>query len=385
MSTKDYRTKNEIIINVGASSGGSTEAPVKRRGAAVPGSKQKKRHLPRRKTGQINFYDLGQMRSGPGWIDTDFSVVPPWLAAGTVLTPVRGPLLTDWTETRDAEILPIDRATWKTKFRKIVKNDQLPNYEIFLNWGPGGSGGDELSELENFTESGLSLTPAELADGLIVGHIGLLFSSGFTLHPDDDETGVKITETASFDADAVEFPLNPNMDIFLMPEFMFSDGESFGYSGIFNNGTVSFAIGVTQHLNNFYRNAPRSFVETGGPAAGSWSRFSGSTPAEYAAAYAGTVFARSLPFARVRTGADTFSPPNNVDIVWTAAAGASFPHPAIFPAPPGYPNEHAPPFPEAHFFDITFSQIDGRGWYNGVLLAVILTKSRWFYVWSNAL
>lgn len=389
MSTKDYKTRDEIVISVGGPGDGKGGGKRTRRrgGSAAPGRKGRK-YLPRRKTGQITFYDPGQILSAGDWIDNSFAVTPVWVAVGETLIPIRSILVSDYTE-RDAAVLAPDRATWKTVFRKIAKNPQAINYDISVNWGDGLSEGGEISTLHEWTPAGLALDAADLQHGFVISSGREFFEPVIVLNdpdPDNPAGKIKVTETRDFAADPVTFPLNPKMDIFLMPALSLAGGESFGYSHIFNNGTVAFAAGVQQKLNNTYLTVPRQpLIDTGdAPWSGSWARNSGATAAEYAAAYQAAVFHRSLPFARVRSGFDTFAPPNLVVVVWTSDPGSAFPYPTIFPPPPGYPNEHAPPFPEARNFEVGFTRLDGAGLLDdGVLLAVIFTAGKWFYIWSN--
>lgn len=223
MSTRDIRTTDEIIVNVGKKDNAEKDVAGRRkRGQPRPGQKPDDGILKRRVVASgINFYDMAQVANGSGgWIDTDFQVITTPDQVGDFLAPP--PLLESDYAARDAELFTIPTANYLTKFRKISKGSLSTKYGVIAAFGAFS---DALDNLTQWKPGGLVVSQTDLNAGLSVGQgTDLKFFEFLTLL--DGQANVKITGTDDFAGPAVAFSPIPKMDVFLAPVLGFLRGRA---------------------------------------------------------------------------------------------------------------------------------------------------------------
>lgn len=223
MSTKDFRTQNEIVVTVkdrNRSDDAAAAKPKTRKGTVPPG-KPAKRFLHRRKVTPkgINFYDLGQIVAGAGFDDTDYQVPnTPIFGLGDIAAP--DPTTSDF-EGRDAPLLAIPTAQLLNKVRKITKGSLSAKYHVLALFG---SYVDELDNLEQWTAGGLVVDQADLNTGLTIAANAAPYFDAVVLK--DGEPNQKITTAPEYSAPAAAFSPVPLMDVFLVPKLAYLQGRA---------------------------------------------------------------------------------------------------------------------------------------------------------------
>jgi hypothetical protein len=226
MSTRDYKTPNEIVIKVSGNRRAVVEKDPRKGKGSVPVGKKGRRFLHRRKKpGKgINFYDLGQLSNGSGgWIENDYrGTTEPFgdVPDGRLIMPAPAPSEYDG---RDAQFLVIPAGDLKTKSRRVTKGTLSGKYRIVAAFG---SFGGLLDDLEQWTPEGLDVEQADLTStGLIVTGDGFLpfFSLVFIK---DGQANQKITTSPNYAAAAAAFSPVPEMDVFLPPSLGYVIGNS---------------------------------------------------------------------------------------------------------------------------------------------------------------
>lgn len=225
---KDYKTRDEIIIKVGTSQAAEDEA-AKRRGGPIDPSRPDEGilHRRRRRSGKINFYDLGQVRDGSNWIDN------PWTSFGSMFA------------NAITVIHRLDSAfsgeVFHSEFRSYLFETPLSQWtEHFrkLDYETGERYGIEVRNAYSFAtpshiyavgragtrkdRSGAIISGADWTpEGLVVPEGGLSQFAVYTFqgfYSFDNHPGrYKYTLTNSYAASAVPFTLGEQADIFLMP------------------------------------------------------------------------------------------------------------------------------------------------------------------------
>lgn len=201
------------------------------------------RRLRRTQTGLINFYDLGQRKSGDSWVDV------PYFYAPTINTPFGSAYSdveylppTEYKRLTDI-IFEVDPSTWRENYRRLTF-ETAENYGLFVNdlqhgsYYPIGRVGQMIEpETGNPTltttwESEGWRKPADAGPTLLFYTAGLFFPfyvNYDAFYPEDtapDTIEYKITNLPNPDAPEVPFTLGTAADIFFMPAIASMEGQS---------------------------------------------------------------------------------------------------------------------------------------------------------------
>lgn len=258
MSTKDYRTKDEIIVSVnGKGSDADGDAESSRPGAVIP-SKKRRSFLPRRGVSGINFIDLGRLKAG-GENLAHFAptISRPPSDLNSIVTPITDPQKIALVSDLQNAFFTFPSIEWKNQFEKITKGSA---FEKAITVGFTDSDGDpvsgNLSEIDNWTSSGLDLTGAEVATLAIAGHF--LFDCLL----DFSAPGYRITTIRDPAAPEAAFTALPKMTVYLAPALIYSSGLTGYTTGLhlyIDGGGVphSDVVTVKDTLNAIYSVLPR--------------------------------------------------------------------------------------------------------------------------------
>lgn len=285
MSTRDIRTPDEIVINVGRAGDDdeSTDAKRKRRRGPLPPSKPNNGIFSRRqKPAGITFYDLGSVRSGAVYLTRPNSVSPP-VTLGVLGTGILAPITIANYSALMSEIMADGTAGLAANNRKIKPSDGssfVITAEIF---GPGGSHIFTSNASPEWTDGGgLKITPAQSAefpDGVLV-RSGKIDASGtavkWTLDLGFQSDGYLLKFTNVFDyagpAVAPLATLKNGDNVFLVPQFNLHSGTAHGKHTTRDpiDGNAYGTIDLARH-ELIYRLIPRDFSNPD-------ARFNGSIP-----------------------------------------------------------------------------------------------------------
>jgi hypothetical protein len=219
----------------------------------------------KKQSGFIQFYDLGQIKSGGNWIDLPFQFVPDDIAYDS------GQANRMFLENFDADnwadlfdkIFEVPIGEWKENYRKldfdsaysygidyftkgdyaaVAKPNQRPRLiDILTVSEPPNSAND------NWTAEGFKVESAQTRVQI------LSFNAFYDFDTADTET-FKITETNNFEADAATISLPENFDIFLVPKITIN-------SLVSAIPTEVSGLGFQQYLlNAFYSALPRKLL-----------------------------------------------------------------------------------------------------------------------------
>lgn len=231
MSTKDFRTRNEIVVTIPDGSTADVELkPKKKKRAAVPPGKTGRRFLHRRRqAGNVNFWDLGQVKSGSVWVDLPFSARSEFSSSSaTVAYRFQE---SDWHLLGD-QINAVPKNDWKTYFRKLefttgekygvdIADLQISG-SLLYRVGRDGSRRDRdgiVIDGTDWTDKGLTVNPAAFTsyDGrrrfAVDGWAANYFFDNF---PDYSKVTTLYDPTAA----NVPFTLGATANVFLMPRIV---------------------------------------------------------------------------------------------------------------------------------------------------------------------
>lgn len=219
----------EIIITI-PKKRRTAQAP--RKGVIRPGRRSEYLARRRRKGSYINFYDLGQRRSGDNWVDVDFAVAPQVDVFNGGFTQNIGLVYQNQLK---AKIFEVDVANWNTQYRKFGYED-AERYGVDLlgnnvPYSPARNGSRysaltyELVVDTVWEEGGLNV-PEDLHSFYIYsfgGFIPLMYDR------DTPENGwIKVTAIDDFNAPEVpDFAIAKKADVFLVPAINYFLGQSF--------------------------------------------------------------------------------------------------------------------------------------------------------------
>jgi hypothetical protein len=175
MSTRDYKTPNEILVTVNSDKVAEFDRKQKRRGSAPP-TKTPKRFLPRRKKGgRIKIYDMGRKWNGSAFVDVAYNELPTLNAVGTPVlgyVEVSNGILKGWhlwtprTQTYDAlrgAIIDYDLATIETQHPQLKTEDDAYWFNLeLIDWDVLGAGPSLLAasadDLSNWSADGWAVS-----------------------------------------------------------------------------------------------------------------------------------------------------------------------------------------------------------------------------------
>lgn len=276
---RDFRTRNEIIINVGKADE-DIDVLGKRRGGPVEGSRPNDGILKRRlrpKAG-VGFWDLGQIKAGASWIDI------PWTSAGDLfVSPVTVIGRLDTFSSGEhyhaqfrAKLFEIAAADWSTGYRKFdYENGERYGIEVRDSYmfvppghiyavGRAGTRKDRSGNLitgEDWTAAGLQIPDAGL------DHFQVLAHQDFYSF-DNNPARFRVTNEPSYAAPVVPLRLEKKSQVYLMPILInhFMDGSTpivpgtadyiFGHYGVLSREFFLFKeypempFGVFNYLRN---------------------------------------------------------------------------------------------------------------------------------------
>ncbi len=222
MSTKDYRTRDDIVITVKGKARAEVDASAKKKKGSVPVGKTPKRFLKRRtkeSAGSATFYDLGYMRNGSSGLYDNMSPMTPGTnvddaiyasLVGTLL--LRGvanakaldPLIPAWAG--------YFTANGFVPYQLSVTAGETTYYNRASLYAPG----HPQRDTDKWTSSGLKLTAADVAAAPFI--ITQLDRSAILVpDPGDPITKNKITAVNNFAAAAVPFTPSRGMKVFVVP------------------------------------------------------------------------------------------------------------------------------------------------------------------------
>jgi hypothetical protein len=203
-------------------------------------AKGPREYSPRRLSGLINFYDLGQIRSGSSWTDLPFNVKP-GVTVNIVNTGSHPPngdaqfvfspfTLAHWQQLYDL-IFATPFNQWKSHFRKLGFDDGY-KYGVSVYQGRGGilSDGFTPNPANQLRET---VNPDWTSQGLkpINNWIYVQPTGGLAMAFDTfDTTHFKVTSENAFGAAETTVDVSKGADIFLVPQIGFS--SSFQEVGI---------------------------------------------------------------------------------------------------------------------------------------------------------
>lgn len=377
MSTKDIRTRDEIIVNVGKAEGDpKAQGAAKRRRGPIGGKSKRSGLLKRRQVaGAIQLFDLGQKRVGDTWE----SVAVQFALTLTDLPGEPGYRNVELSDFRAVEATYItEPGDWTTKFRKITKGGPLEANSKLAAFGAtfGGFLVDLPSDV--WTSAGLKVTPDDLAgDGLSIEN-GNGFVETFAVR--DDGT-YHITTLPTNAAPSVAFTPSQKMDIFLAPSII-GPGADAGYTNDAAAGGFYFDF-----AGYFYTTLFRDWLfDVGNP-----NYYAFNVPVipgdslGWAAFYYRTLFLRSQPLAKATRNA--FSAGTG----YTVISVSSFPGGPGFPTPPAVP-PHSPTSLLAYYHN---GGGDHLPWHSGAgsnavaalsipgaLNAVVIKNGVKYYFWT---
>lgn len=341
MSTKDYKTPNEIEIRVKAGNRAEVDRGKKKKGAALPG-KKKRRFLHRRNAARgFEFYDLGQKIAGGIWQTNTFTITPTLVFSGS--PPGFSPDLLTLDGMRDLEnlILATPAANLSATFRKVKKSagSAFPLYVTGETFAISS-----FDDLDYWTDNGLELTNEQLHGSfLAVGSYNdiaqrTFFTRGIEIN---DPASRKVTALPSFDAPEVPFVINPKAKIFLMPWLNYH----FGLSNSGSNRVV---------YNAMYRLRPRDFDNP-------FAVFEYNQGSPYDETLFNEAFARSSALTPTRTT--------------TISGGVLIPGGTFPTGDPGFEVDNK------LLFDVPPVAMDG---YVGALTGIIQQVGSTFYIWQSS-
>lgn len=230
----------------------------------------------KRKTGLIEFYDLGNILNGTSYETIPpHQVIPPFqytpVIGGFINGYIRDLLADDYLAV-DAWILGNGVATFKTQFKKIKKgavSQSSAEYRLIVAKNADASDFALLDDRPDWTTDGLEVTQAEATSGIAIGNgvadnptpnyiasVDLAWFRMTTYSLVDlfwlrEDATQKITALPTFGAVAVPFTPSPNMKVYLMPEL----ASTRGHSGIQRAAGFDYSW-----LNDFYMVQPREWM-----------------------------------------------------------------------------------------------------------------------------
>lgn len=248
MATKDFRTRDEIIINVGAKRGpGSDAAAKKKRRGGIPTTKPNDGILHRRRTNPIiRFFDLGQIPNGSGgYKDLDF-VADPGKSIDFIGSPPRPRFtfndftLTHWAELQ-TKLFEVPLADWADYYRRIEYDDG-PKYGVSEYNGRGGFLLDSTT-VDHANALYPGTNPEWNVKGLkpINANISIFSFGGLCLGFDTfDAVNYKLTKVRDYAAAAADdFSVLHGADIFLIPNVYWEVlGQSVGIDAAFRRSVL---------------------------------------------------------------------------------------------------------------------------------------------------
>lgn len=205
------------------------------------GQRREPEYLPRRKAGFLNFYDLGQIKSGADWIDLPFNVNPGFSAtvvSGHTVTDFSPFTLTNW-ESLYTLIAAVPHADWKDQYRKLEFGES-GKYGVSEYQGRGGilldsSNVDPANKLQASNPEWLATGLKPLQDWIEVfptGGLSMIYKTA-------DTTNYKVTDTHDYAAPAVTLKIKRGANVFLMPLVMYTLAvQEVGIDAAFRGATL---------------------------------------------------------------------------------------------------------------------------------------------------
>lgn len=253
---KDFRTRREIEIRIGADTNAGNGASRRRRRGALPLGFDEPGGRRRKKPGkEIFFYNCGQIRTGgDDFTSYTFAVVPPVALPGSI--GVDALTVSDFAARSDGILHEYGIENLPALYKRIEKSES-DNYFIKLLL----DGDEEIlinSDLETWTDGGgVKLTTEQIERaGRIVFENYELTGDDVGLFADIDLSGTltKITATEDFFAPAADYSLTGGDEFFLFPQFFNSTSAA-------TRGTDSFDT-IYYYLNRLYStNAQEIFLD----------------------------------------------------------------------------------------------------------------------------
>lgn len=201
-----------IIININRKPRKGIISAAERSGGIIRGPRRRRMLPKKRRVGGINFYDLGQIRSGENWVDLPFS-----RSRWDGLDPIEFDIsfLNDLQDL----IFSVNISDWRSTYRKFTYA-MAERYGVdFLfdggQLGVGRSGSRwKIGTTELITENYLT------EQGFLINALPnewelISYGGGFRWIGTTED--YKITDTLDYNAAAVPFELQSGADIFLVP------------------------------------------------------------------------------------------------------------------------------------------------------------------------
>lgn len=388
--------KKEITITVKKKSEARNPKPEIRSPnsllSRVRGVKKPLKRRLKKKTGLINFYDLGQIKSGADWIDLPFQFVPEdigYISDSADQMILENFSTDNWNDLKD-KIMEVPIGEWANNYRKldfdtafnygidyfadgdwvaVAKPNQRPRLNDILYVSP-----PENSQTDNWTETGLKLSTA-------TNRVKIFSFNAFYSFDTDDTLNFKVTETSDFEAAPTTLSLPENFDIFLVPEITLNSLVSAiptivsgtGFQHYLLNAFYSplprkllFDLGLQQFLFDFYYFA--------------WHETEYRTVGIGTSAAASFVdYFKSLPDARAfyfnLGDAGTLSPPRD------RVSVSAFPTTGLGENGFWFKSEAVSAIGSGESATSAQSRVNDE---SGVLIAVIKTASKTYFVWKNS-
>lgn len=373
MSTKDFRTRNEIVVTVKGKARAEIEndrGSRKGKGSAPPVKKDKRFLHRRTKETVVNFWDLGQIKSGDVYIDLPFYFNPGYNYYPDFPAIPSGNQAVDFDDIKALETLvfayPVSQ--WKDKYRKFT-------YELAERYGLDFAVGDDTylvgREGSRNLVGGSSPSTANkwTAQGLKTKNLDSGFTiigpKAFSYFDTTNTSAVKITAVQNYAAAEVPLSLKGEVDIFLMPSVYLGTGGSAKNLG----GSPALLQFDVPFFNCDI--LPRSWFLSDGVFAGGlalqYQMFGSLYPSVATAADIQALLAvyKSRPAATA------------IGLLVKLFGYAVTPHPDPPPPSTGALSE----FPSGSFFNIV---LNPQLFFAGTLFAVIQSGGNTFYVWCNA-
>lgn len=349
-------------------------------GIFKPKRRKKIRRPPTRKKG-IRFFDCGYAKIDGVWTTLFHLVNPPYDSVDESFITFPDPTLTDY-EASDDNVFDFPMSSWASTFRKAegsnVYTRQLQiGYEGVngtlnndANWS-----GDTLTLDEDDVDDTFLITMLSNPDGdALYGPLnGTATINIFNTNPASDNA--KITATRDFDDDPVTIPVSRQFDVYIMPGFRESLGQSSATMGVDTVGPESANWFAKCYLNYFHYIMDRGiffdpehpFYETVISGNGGWA----STLDAYTDAYNASLYAESITGSRATS--ITYGE------LRSTAYGSDWKL-GDFPAPPGQPTGSLP-YPTSGQLVIT--DVSHGRTLSGILLYVIVMGPDTYYVWRD--
>ncbi len=371
MATKDFRTRNEIVVTVNKQGDADDVQKRKRRGPIIP-SKVRPGHLSRRLVNEtIRLFDAGYKKVGDDFLPTTNPIIAPFDDTFFRATPIRNLTAADFDAMR-SDVLGLGVENFKNgTFKEILRGENSDKYGLLANIGDATLPLDTLTE---WTSNGFKLRQDQLDAGVT------LFDTKDMFFPDalgnnvkllDGVSGQKITSTGIYTDAAVPFVPAFEMKVYLLPDLAMTFGDSQYVIG--TDLPPSTWTSFRAFLNYFWMILPRPWVIT--PSDPFYNNYTGtigvvhagSIPA-YEAVIAKLASHNSLPGSRGRT--------YNLRTFGTAADFFSY----TDPADPLITTKHTQQFLRCGFDTGLFEDGTAR---NGVLKAIVEKGDSFYYFWSD--